>query len=139
MGQDEQGNLEVVLKGSLVDAINGGLKVVIAAMTGADTINNLLVVEERYQGLNITGNTQIKGAPGFVHSISFGQPTSAAPTAGVLTIYDSLSATGTIKYQHYFPNSQLAPNTIFLDQVFTTGIYASFVTLAGLNVSISYR
>lgn len=140
-GKDSAGVTREILvgtDGSIMATIVGG-SLSLTSFTGADTVNNLLVVEERYQGLNVTTSTQIKGGPGFVHSISFSQTGSTTPTAGVLTVYDSLAASGTIKFQQYFAASVLLPLSIILDEVFTTGIFVSYVTVAGISTNVSYR
>lgn len=99
---------------------------------------NATVVEERFTTGRVTADGQIKGSAGFLHSISI-SPVTATPTAGLLTVYDSLTETGTIIYTEWV--FATAPgHTIILDRVFTTGCYVGFdATLANVAVTASYR
>lgn len=110
-----------------------------AAGAGADTTNNLTVVEERYSYSRKTADGQVKGAAGFIHAVTI-SPTVASPTAGVLTIYDSASETGTVVFSTYIDTTFDSPVTVILDVLVATGIYVGFdATLANVAVTVSYR
>lgn len=86
----------------------------------------------------VTADGQIKGSAGFLHTISVSVLT-ATPTAGLLTIYDSLTETGTILYTMWVPTT-LVSNNVRLDVPFGTGLYVAFdATLASVAVTVSYR
>lgn len=86
-----------------------------------------------------TADTQVKDSAGFLHTITFSQTASAAPTAGVLTIYDNTAESGTVIQTIYFSTAVLLPVTIVLDVECATGIYCGFdATLAGIEAVFSY-
>lgn len=80
---------------------------------------------------------QVKAGAGFVHTISIGG-LIAAPTAGLLTVYDSLTETGPVIFAAWIA-AGILPVTIVLDEAFSTGLYIGFdATLANVNVNVSY-
>jgi hypothetical protein len=84
-------------------------------------------------------DTQVKATAGFLHSITLSQTAAAAPTAGVLTIYDSAAESGTVILNIYLSNAVLLPVTITLDVECGTGIYIGYdATLAGIEAVVSY-
>lgn len=107
-------------------------------LAGEDLVNDVLKTEHRYTSFRVTADTQIKAAPGFIHAINV-NPTTATPTAGLLTIYDSLTETGTILHSEWVFSTSLT-HTIILDVAFSTGLYVGFdATLANVSVDGSYR
>ncbi len=115
------------------------LQVALAVSTpGDDETNNVKMVEQQMAGLMVTSDTQIKGTSGFVHTITF-SPNDAAPTAGSIIVYDSLSETGTQIFNVTFTTSWFAPFTVTLNMRCNTGIYVGFTTTADVNCTISYR
>lgn len=85
-----------------------------------------------------TADKQIKAGSGFVHSISIAGLT-ATPTAGLLTVYDSLSETGTVIYAEWV-FATVVGHTVILDVPFSTGLYVGFDSnLANVNAVVSYR
>lgn len=85
-----------------------------------------------------TADGQVKGSAGFVHNISIA-PTTATPTAGLLTIYDSLTETGTILFSEWIFATTVG-HTIILDGVFSTGLFVGYdATLANVSVTVTYR
>lgn len=103
-----------------------------------DNTNGKAVVEHRYTPFRATADAQIKAGAGFIHAISV-NPTTATPTAGLLTIYDSLTETGTILHSEWvFATSP--GHTILLDMTFATGLYVGYdATLANVSVDGTYR
>lgn len=107
---------------------------------GADTTNGLLKVEQRYQTGIVSADGLIKSGAGFLHCFSLSQTSSAAVTAGVLTLYDNTAESGTVLWgPAYFSTAQLNPVTVFVNASFTTGLYVGYATLAGVTVTVSYR
>jgi len=85
-----------------------------------------------------TADAQIKGSGGFIHTISIA-PLTATPTAGLLTVYNSLTETGTVVYSEWI-FATTPGHTVVLDVPCGTGIYVGFDgTLANVQVTVSYR
>jgi hypothetical protein len=85
-----------------------------------------------------TANAQIKGSAGFIHTVSIA-PLTATPTAGLLTIYNSTTGTGTVVYSEWI-FATTPGHTITLDIPCSTGIYVGFDgTLANVQVTVAYR
>lgn len=85
-----------------------------------------------------TGDTQIKSSAGFIHSISIA-PLTAAPTAGLLTVYDNTVEGGTVVYSEWV-FATTPGHTVVLDVPMGTGIYVGFDgTLANVQATVSYR
>lgn len=91
-----------------------------------------------YSGQHVTEDTQIKKQPGILHSLTFAQ-TDAAPTAGSIVVYDSLTETGTILYSETFTTDVFRGYTVILDVAFSTGLYIGFTTTADVGVTVSYK
>lgn len=119
--------------------VNGNLKVTEAtALAGEDLTNNVMKVEERFTPFSVTGDTAIKSGSGFVHVVTI-SPTTATPTAGLVTLYDSLTETGTVIYSEWVFATDVG-HTIILDATFATGLYVGYdATLANVRISGSYR
>jgi putative cofactor-binding repeat protein len=85
-----------------------------------------------------TADLQIKGSAGKVHTVSIA-PLSATPVAGLVTVYDSLTETGTVLWAEWVTASVTA-HTITLDLPAGTGIYVGFdAAVTGINVVVSYQ
>lgn len=85
----------------------------------------------------LTADTQVKASPGLLHSVTF-SCNDAAPTAGSIIIYDSLTETGTQVFNHTFTTTPFVPFTIVLDYLMTIGIYVGFTTTNDVNCSLAY-
>lgn len=85
-----------------------------------------------------TGDSQVKATGGFLHAVTI-SPTTATPTAGLLTIYNDTAETGTVLYTEWV--FATAPgHTVILDVPFSTGLYCGFDgTLANVSVTFSYK
>lgn len=121
--------------------INGnqvGMVTLETAISGEDITNDLLVTEQRYQGTMCTADTQVLGAPGFLHSLTF-MCNDAAPTAGSIIVYDSLTEAGTQVFNHTFTTTPFMPFTVTFNRVMGTGIYVGFTTTNDVNVQVNYR
>lgn len=85
-----------------------------------------------------TADGQVKAGAGFIHSIAVAGLT-ATPTAGLLTVYDSLTEANTIIYSEWV-FATVVGHSIILDVPFATGCYVGFdATLANVQVTVSYR
>lgn len=95
-------------------------------------------VTQSYLHSHVTSDTQILGAAGFLHSLTFAQ-TDAAPTAGTIIVYDSLTEAGTIIYSETFTTTTFRGYTVILDVVCATGLYVGFTTTTDVGCTASYR
>jgi hypothetical protein len=86
----------------------------------------------------LTSDTQVKSGPGVLHTITF-SCNDAAPTAGSIIIYDSLTESGTQIFNHTFTTTPFVPFSINLDAAFVTGLYVGFTTTNDVNVTVTYR
>jgi hypothetical protein len=85
-----------------------------------------------------TADGQVKGGSGVLHSVTIA-PTTATPTAGLLSVYDSTSETGTVVYSEWV-FATTPGHTVILDVVCDTGIYVGFDgTLANVSCTVAYR
>ena len=85
-----------------------------------------------------SADKQIKATSGFIHTISLSALT-ATPTAGLLTVYDSLAESGNVVYSEWIFATDVG-HTILLDVPVATGIFVGFDgTLANAQVTVSYR
>ena len=127
-------------RGDLQLDVNGNTKTSMATkLAGEDLTNDVTKVEERFSYSPVaTADVQIKSGAGFLHSITI-SCNDAAPTAGSLIVYDSLTETGTQMFNHTFTTTPFVPTTIFFDTSFSTGLYLGFTTTADVNVTVSYR
>lgn len=105
---------------------------------GEDLVNDVQKVEQRFSGTKVTADTLIKSGAGFLHALTF-SCNDAAPTAGSIIVYDSLTETGTELFNHTFTTTPFVPFTVILDVTFSTGLYIGFTTTADVNVTPSYR
>lgn len=100
--------------------------------------NRYLYTEQHYLSGQATADTQIAAASGFVHTVTI-SPLTATPTAGLLTVYDSLTETGTVLYSEWIFATTVG-HTVTLDIPASTGIYVGFDgTLANVRCVVSYR
>lgn len=100
--------------------------------------DRMLYTERHYSLTRVTADTQVKGSAGFVHAVSIA-PVTATPTAGLFTLYDSLTETGTILYSEWI-FATTPGHTVILDTPAGTGIFAAFDgSLANVQASVSWR
>lgn len=84
-----------------------------------------------------TADGQVKASAGFIHSVSIA-PTTATPTAGLLSIYDNVAETGTVVFSEWV-FATTPGHTIILDVFCDNGIYVSYDgTLANVSVTVGY-
>lgn len=107
-------------------------------MRSTGSAGALLVENGPYAFGRATADTQIKGSGGFIHTITIA-PTGAV-VAGVLTVYNSTTESGTVIFSTALPVTTFQPFTVTLDVAASTGIYVGFdATLANVQVTASYR
>jgi len=93
---------------------------------------------EAYKYVILAADAQVKAGTGVLHSVTF-TCNDAAPTAGSVILFDSLTEAGTQILNHTFTTTAFLPTTVVLDAAFATGLYAGFTTTADVNVTITYR
>lgn len=118
--------------------ISGYVKMAEQYAPGAeDNAVGVFKVEERFTTTRVSADAQIKGSAGFVHTVTFSA--SGTVTAGIITIYDSLTESGTVKWSGTIQVGT-APVTIIIDGLFPTGIYVGYDgTIANVSTSVSWR
>lgn len=73
-----------------------------------------------------------------LHTVSI-SPLTATPTAGLLSIYDSASETGTVVYSEWV-FATTPGHTVILDVECPNGVYVGFDgTLASVAVTVAYQ
>jgi hypothetical protein len=103
-----------------------------------DTDAGVARVEQRFTYQRVTGDTQVVGGSGFLHTLTF-SCNDAAPTAGSIIVFDSLTETGTQIYNETFTTTPFRGYTVTIDASFGTGLYIGFTTTNDVNVTASYR
>ena len=105
---------------------------------GEDLTNDVQKVEQRFSSTRCTADTLVKSGAGFLHTISIA-PTTAAPTAGLVTIYDNTAESGTIIYSEWVFATAVG-HTITINAAFGMGLYVGYDgTLANVSVTPSWR
>lgn len=118
---------------------NGALHINQATLLQGESENrNRLMTMPAYSYFApIVADAQIISGAGILHTITIA-PNDAAPTAGTIDIYDSLTASGTKVFSWTLTTAVFSPFTIVLDCILTTGLYIDFTTTGDVNVSGSY-
>jgi len=80
----------------------------------------------------------VKTGSGVVHSITF-SCNDAAPTAGSVIVFDSVTEANTQIFNHTFTTTPFMPFSVILDAAFINGLYVGFTTTADVNVTVTYR
>lgn len=93
---------------------------------------------EAYNFQQVTEDTLVKTGTGVVHTLTFSCD-DAAPTAGSIVVYDSLTETGTELYSETFTTTPFRGYSVTLDAAFATGLYVGFTTTADVNCTVTYR
>ena len=106
-------------------------------LAGEDLTNDLIKTEHRYTPFRVTADGQVKAGAGLLHSIEIAA--TGTVTAGVITIYDSTTETGTILLS-FTVNVATPLIPVPVNKVFSTGLYIGYdATIANVQVSGSYR
>lgn len=93
---------------------------------------------DTYSFVKLAADGQVKAGAGNLHTLTF-TCNDAAPTAGSIIVYDSLSETGTEIYNETFTTTPFRGYSVILDVAFATGLYVGFTTTGDVNVTVSYR
>lgn len=123
---------------TLVDSNNNVPTTMATQIAGEDLTNDVLKTEQRYSGSVLAADTLVKTGSGFLHALTF-SCNDAAPTAGSIIVYDSVTEANTQLFNHTFTTTPFMPFTVILDVTFSTGLYVGFTTTADVNVTPSYR
>ena len=88
------------------------------------------------------GVNVIKASAGFLHAITFAQ-VDVAPTAGIISIYDSTSIYGdsaNLLFSHYQTTAVFMPQTVTLDIPFGTALSVAVpVGMTDVGITLSYK
>lgn len=85
----------------------------------------------------LTADGQVKSKAGFLHTLSIA-PTTATPTAGLLSVYDNAAETGTVIFSEWV-FATTPGHTILLDVFFDNALYVGYdATLANVSVTVGY-
>lgn len=118
---------------------SNNLKATLAtAIAGEDLTNDVMKTEQRFTGVNVTADAQIKAGAGFLHTVTI-MPTDTAATAGTIILYDNTAESGTLLGTIYINAAGFIPFTLTFDCNFATGLYVGFTTTNDVNVTVSYR
>lgn len=89
------------------------------------------------QYTRVTADGQVRAVAGKLHTISIA-PTTATPTAGLITVYDSLTETGTAIFSEWV-FATTPGHTIVLDCDVKIGIYVGYTTVTDVSVTVTHR
>lgn len=100
-------------------------------LAGEDIPNDVMKVEQRfnYSSVSTATTTLIKNGSGFIHQIRV-----IGGTLGAITVYDSLTATGSQIVPTVTPTAQ---GLLIEDVAFATGL--TILTAAATIITVSYR
>ncbi len=85
-----------------------------------------------------TADGQVKASAGFVHTVCI-SPTTATPTAGLISVNDATTETTPLVYSTWV-FATLGSYCATLDATFATGIYVSYDGSAtNISVTVTYR
>lgn len=107
-------------------------------IAGEDLDSDVLTVEQNFAYTRLAADGQVKAGAGFLHALTFACA-DAAPTAGSIIVYDSLTEAGTVIYSETFDTTAFRGYTVTLNVAFTTGLYVGFTTTADIGCTVSYR
>ena len=107
-------------------------------IAGEDLTNDVMKTEQRFSFTRLAADGQVKAGAGFLHTLTFACA-DAAPTAGSIIVYDSLSKTRTVIYSYTFDTTAFRGFSVVLDVSFSTGLYIGFTTTADIGCTVSWR
>lgn len=97
------------------------------------------VIDYPFDYAHCTADTQVCAHAGVLHTVTINGP---ATTAGKITLYDSLTETGTViaVISVGLKSESQGISCLIFDTKFSTGLYAGFDgTIAGADITISYK
>lgn len=90
------------------------------------------------QVTRVTADGLVRTGAGTLHTISIA-PTTATPTAGLLTVYDAVAESGTAIFSEWV-FATTPGHTIILDCNVSTGIYVGYdATLTNASCTVTHR
>lgn len=101
-------------------------------LAGEDLTNDVMKVEQQfvYKNINVANTTTVKSGSGFLHGITFNDPSAG----GTIILYDNTAGSGTLIGTI---SATSASGTLFYDVQFSTGL--TVVTSSAVDITISYR
>ncbi len=128
--------MAIATQGDVATYSNGGVTKETAI--GVVLMNSDGTTPGQYTLSRKTADGQVKAGAGFLHTITVSPIGSV--TAGVLTIYDSLTETGTVLFSVALPATTFTSFSVIFDGSFATGLFCGFDgTLANAAVTFSYK
>jgi len=89
------------------------------------------------QYTRVTADGLVRTGAGKLHTISIA-PTTATPTAGLISVYDSLTEANTVIFSEWI-FATTPGHTIELDCNVSTGIYVGYNTVDNVSVTVTHR
>lgn len=89
------------------------------------------------QVTRVTADAAVRTGAGILHTISIA-PTTATPTAGLISIFDNTAESGTTIYSEWM-FATTPGHTIILDCNVSTGIYVGYTTVDNVSVTVTHR
>lgn len=89
------------------------------------------------QVTRVTADTAVRSGAGKLHTISIA-PTTATPTAGLISVFDNTAESGTTIYSEWI-FATTPGHTIVLDCDVQTGIYVGYTTVTDVSVTVTHR
>jgi len=124
-------NDSVLLAGNDGDDGAGVIRTIKTDSTGATFISG--VSGNSYS--HLTADGQVKGSAGYLHLVTINNVTAN----GTITIYDSLTESGTVIAAIALTTTSTFPMTLIYDVTCATGIYAGFDGTVTGDITVSYR
>lgn len=104
----------------------------------ASTTNPLPTTVGPYTVSRVTADGSVKASSGQVHTVTF-SPTGAV-VAGVITLYDSTTESGTAILSVSLPVTTFTPFSVQIDGAFTNGLFVGYdASVTNVQVTTSYR
>ena len=85
----------------------------------------------------VSADALVRTGNGKLHTISIA-PTTSSPTAGLLSVYDSLTETGTIIFSEWV-FATTPGHTITLDCDVYNGIYVGYNTVTNVSCTVTHQ
>lgn len=85
----------------------------------------------------VTASGLVKTGLGKLHTVTIA-PTTASPTAGLVSVYDGVSAAGTLLYSEWM-FATTPGHTITLDCDVYAGIYVAYTTVDNVSVTVTHQ
>lgn len=110
----------------------------VVTVQGIASMTPVSVTQGPFSYSRQTADGQVKATAGYVHTVTL-SPTGTV-TAGVVTLYDSASETGTVIMSIALPITSFTPFSVSLDATAGTGLFIGFdATLANVQATVTYR